>query len=120
MRWLIPLFCLAAAGCLPAVGKPSAATLFSQGVEEVAAGREPQSLTALVQLHPQSPWAERARVLTALSEEHQRLLERAQSAERELANCRRDARQNEGELGRLRQDLEKLKKLVIEMEKRAR
>lgn len=122
MRWLLLLFCLLAAGCL-GPGWPlqtPAEVLFHRGAEELAAGKEPQSLTTLIRRYPESPWTQRALSLSRLADEQKRLGDQLRSLEAEVSRSRREGKQKDEELARLRQDLERLKQLVIEMEKRAK
>ncbi len=122
MRWILLLFLLLlATGCsLPHLAQNGAEALFDQGLKEMAGDKNPKSLAELQKRFPQSPWARRAGVLNRLSAARQRTDKQLQAMEQGLTDCRTKSRKDQEELLRLRNDLEALKRLVIETEKRAK
>ena len=113
-------------GCglpLPTIEKTPEA-LFDQALAELSAGDDSSALQRLQNRYPQSEWTLRAQgVALLLAEKNaagRNSARRLKAAEKELAGCRRDAETARQDLAQARRDLEELKRLVIEMELRAR
>lgn len=89
--------------------------LLLSGMREVCENRPPVSLESLLASHPRSRQAELASELLTWRQEHpqQSILENRKSVETELRELREENR-------RLRGDLEQLRQLLIETERRSR
>ena len=121
MRWILLLFLLLSTGCsLPHLAQKGAESLFDQGLKEMAADKKPKSLAELQRRFPESTWARRASVLSRLYAARQNTDKQLQVLEQELSDCSTKSRQDQEELLQLRNDLQALKQLVIETEKRAK
>ncbi len=119
---LIPL--ILSAGCVRIVpitqGDPAdqSEVLFVQVLE----APEPQRMQALERLqseYPHSPWTPRAKRIEELLRAQDTLTARIRDLERTNAGQLKKSRSLEAELERLRDDLEKLKQILIETEQRS-
>lgn len=127
IRPLAPLVLLLATACTPTIIpiRDPAEPLFVRVLEGTATERA-EALAALKEEHPGSPWTARARAAADLHRQRESQSQKLRQAEQERSRCRQEnedllaeaARLN-AETARLREDLDKLKKLLIDMEKRA-
>lgn len=117
------LFALLTAGCAPTGGgffhpQPSAQSLFRKGLDQVAAGKRTRAFSQLEREYPASPWTAHAHTVLALKKkvrEQARALAALQEAK---SRCALENARLTKETDRYRNDLEKLKKLLIENELR--
>ncbi len=93
--------------------------LFVQVLEEEAP-RRAEALAELERDHSQSPWALRAKKIEELRTSRDALTDRIRNLERRNNTEVQKNRALEKELNSLRNDLEKLKQIIIEMEQRSR
>jgi hypothetical protein len=124
IRHLIGSCCLfLAAGCIPAPPTPEAPVasaeqqLILQVLDEFTTGPSTAKLLELERLYPQHPMTSRLRALAdALGQSKQQIA----SLQQDKTRCLKDQNRLAKEFRELQEDQEKLRKLVIEMEKRRR
>ncbi|ALC17458.1 hypothetical protein DSOUD_2708 [Desulfuromonas soudanensis] len=95
----------------------TATTLFIQGVHEVAEGGKSPAFETLRKDYPDSPWNAEARALLDMMKEQSQRLAKLQQ---DKTRCRRDYDQLMQKNNQLQADQEKLKNLMIEIEKRTK
>jgi hypothetical protein len=122
---LLASLLLGAAGCVSIVPMvhtdpvdPSEA-LFVQVLEAPVHQRAADAMAQLESDYPQSPWTSRARTVDDLLKSRDALQRRIRDLERKSSDQAQKNRTLEGEVERLLGDLEKLKQIIIEMEKRS-
>jgi len=125
MHYLILMLTLfLISGCAVA-GKPSPepsspeTALFTQGLREMRASGKAPSFERLAAEHPGSTWNEEAQTLLDMAKEMKELNSRMAILQQEKARCQRDGDLLKQENNQLKTDQEKLKNLIIEIERRA-
>jgi hypothetical protein len=94
-----------------------AMALFVRGVHEVAEGGQSPALEKLRTKYPESPWNEEARILLDMTKEQN---SRLAALQQDKTRCRRDNDQLKQKNSQLQADQEKLKNLMIEIERRTK
>ncbi len=122
---ILILLLLFTGGCAGAnrPGPGSAAmetALFIQGLHEVGDGGKSPSFDRLRIAFPESPWNEEAQTILDLAKELKEQNSRLASLQQDKTRCHRDKDQLKQENSQLRADQEKLKNLIIEIERRAK
>ncbi|HKK01871.1 MAG TPA: hypothetical protein VJ955_06845 [Desulfuromonadales bacterium] len=97
-------------------GSDKAQHLFLQGLDELTATGGSPSFATLHRRHPQSPWTARADQVVKLCAKPAARLKELRN---EIQRCSRDKTRLKDQIKHLRDDLDKIKKLLIEMEMRA-
>ena len=123
--WFYPCFLLLLCGCTTtpffARSTPADQELFIRGMEEVnLRGDVPPAFSSLRETYPESPWipmAETVKELLTTIREQQQVINRLES-EKDVSRKEKVAlKQQKESLG---QDLAKLKRLLIDLERRGR
>ncbi len=118
------IFLALLAGCMSRpspLAKGEEQDLFFRGLEELRAGGPAQAFAELQSRHPASPWTEKARlVMDIVAGRDGQIGQARRQLQQERSRCSRENEALTQENRQLREDLAKLKALVIEMEKRAR
>jgi predicted Zn-dependent protease len=117
------LLALLIVSCVPAGGRPPRAEkgaydLFAQGLDQVAADKNPTALRLLEKKFPSSPWTSRARTVILLRQKSRERARALRAVTRERDRCRAEKAHLAHETQKLKNALEKLKKLLIENEMR--
>jgi hypothetical protein len=123
--WFYPCFLLLLGGCTTtsffAPSTPADQQLFVQGMEEVnLQGDLPPALSALQETYPESHWvpmAETVKKLLTTIREQQQVINRLES---EKAASRKDKAALKQQKESLEKDLGRLKRLLIDLERRGR
>ncbi len=113
---IVFLLATGCAGHFPLGLGGSEEALFKEGAEEIASNNPPKSLERLKEKYPESPWAERAKTLGELWEVREKLLRE----QNKLGKCNEKSRALDKEIRELRADIDRLKRLMIEMELRSK
>jgi septal ring factor EnvC (AmiA/AmiB activator) len=118
-------FCLAA--CSPLLEKRAESTtadtlypsaLYLQAIDEIASTGTGPALEELQRKHPESPLTAKASALAELVRSRQNLDERIKALTHERAKLQEENKHLQWEIRLLTDDLENLRKLIIEMEMR--
>jgi hypothetical protein len=123
--WFYPCFLLLLGGCTTtpffAPSTPVDQQLFVQGMEEVNLQRDvPPAFSALHETYAESPWvpmAETVKELLTTIREQQQVINRLES---EKAASRKEMAALKQQKDSLAKDLDKLKRLLIDLERRGR
>jgi hypothetical protein len=123
--WFYPCLLLLLGGCTtnPFIARPTPADqqLFARGMEEVSLqGDFPPALSSLQETYPESPWApmaETVKELLTTIREQQRVINRLES---EKAASRKEMAALKQQKESLEKDLGRLKRLLIDLERRGR
>lgn len=118
---LLFLFCAGCAlmptpGGTPSETGPQAQQLFLKGLDELTATGTSPSFAVLRRQYPHSPWTTRADEVASLCAKPADRLKRLKG---ELQQCSRDKTHLNEQIKHLKEDLDKLKQILIEMEMRA-
>ncbi len=125
----LPLFGLLLAfslsGCAPGrlvalFPPPADQQLFTAGLEEMKTPGPDSSFDRLRRDYPESPWTERARQVQSLQAERDKQARAAKRQGQELTHLQGRLEQLQRDKGRLQDDLNKLKQLLIDNELRTR
>ena len=100
----------------PSGTSPQAEHLFLQGLDELTTTGVSPSFATLHHQYPHSPWTVRATQISTLCTKPAARLNQLKG---ELQQCSRDKTRLNEQIKQLRDDLDKLKQLLIEMEMRA-
>lgn len=132
MKHALPLLLLALAtitACTDVVPRPpfpsqrppaeTASELFLKSFDQLAKSNESPALEALRASHPESVWTEKADALADLQRSRRRAQQRLDKVQSDLHSCRTDREHRQEQIDRLKNDLKKMKDLVIEMELRS-
>lgn len=126
MRLLV-YFCLITllGGCAsqtyPAFLTPRDQLLFVQGMDEIAAGEDyTATFTTLQETWPESPWTQKAQNISALLDKIRKQQQTIDRLTREQTVCRRQNKALRLKAEALQSDREKLRRLMIDLEKRGR
>lgn len=101
----------------PAAPTPAEQPLFLQVIDELVNDRPPTALVELERLYPQTPQTEHARTLADAFAKRQQQITQLQ---KEKSRCQLEKDRLSKDFRQLQEDQEKLRKLVIDMEKRRR
>jgi predicted RNase H-like nuclease (RuvC/YqgF family) len=97
---------------------PQSADLYLLAIDEIVSGGTGPVLEELQREHPESPLTAKASALAELVRSRQNLDERIKALTRERAKLQQENTHLQGEIRLLTDDLENLRKLIIEMEMR--
>jgi hypothetical protein len=119
MRWIIHILLLALAAFSTACSslpkspgdRPPEHQLFLQAVDETSSAAPGTVLDTLRRDYPDSPWTAQAQALADLSQAREALEIKIQTLQQDKNRLLQENR-------KLKEDMDKLKKLVIDMEKR--
>lgn len=120
--------CLCLAAC---TGRPAATTfvpsadssrtLFFKGLEELQHADSSPTLAALANRAAPDPWQSRARLLLSWQERLRRQDQGSRKElQRDLRRCREGREKLSGENAALNHDIQELKRIMVEMEKRSK
>lgn len=117
--FLILFLCGCASRPLPAFLTPADQQLFVQGMAELdAQGDPPEAFVSLQQSHPESLWANQARTISELLETTQKQQKSISRLKRDKSYYRRENKALQQQIELLETDREKLKRLLIDLERR--
>ncbi len=124
-RLLAPWLLLSCTGCVafspPAPYHTKQETLFVQGLEELQTNGTAKAFTELESKHPTSPWTKKAALVMGIVQVNEAQLARVKrQQQQEKSRCAKDSEELTREILRLKDDLAKLRHLVIELETRAK
>jgi hypothetical protein len=116
---LLIILCGCTSGLPFAFSTPRDQELFLRGMDELKAGQEmPEAFNTLEKSYPDSPWTERSRTLTDLVSSVKNQQASVRRLERDLSTCRQENGSLEQQKKILENGLAKLKRLLIDLEKR--
>jgi hypothetical protein len=99
--------------------RPPDERLFLQGMEDWRPGGDfPAAFDTLLKTYPDSPWAEKIRSVNELTTTRAKQQTALDRLEREVNSCRQENKLLQQQKKALENDQEKLKKLLIELERR--
>lgn len=117
--FLILFLCGCGSRPLPAFLTPGDQQLFVQGMAELdTRGDPPAAFASLQKTHPESPWTNQARTISKLLETTQRQQKSIRRLKRDKNFYRRENKSLHQKIESLETDREKLKQLLIDLERR--
>lgn len=116
---LLLSFCGCAYRPLPAFLTPKDQQLFVQGVAELdAKAKSPAAFSTLQQIYPESPWTQKAQAIIELQETIHDQQKRLNRLKGDTAHYRQENKVLQQKINSLEADRNKLKQLLVELERR--
>ncbi len=104
----------------PPPAAESVQELFLKSFEQLAQSDDSPALETLRKAHPESVWTKKANALAELYRSLRRAERGRAKAQSDLRACRSAQKRRQEQIDRLKNDLQKMKDLVIEMELRSK